>query len=81
MCLLTEGIDLNTNWGYQFAPSRLACSDSYSGQEPFESKETRVMGNYLQNGTADGERKLPIKAFIDVHSYGQLCTSCDGRQC
>lgn len=31
------------------------------------------MGNYLQNGTADGQRELPIKAFIDVHSYGQLC--------
>lgn len=31
------------------------------------------MGNYLQNGTIDGEREFPIKAFVDVHSYGQLC--------
>jgi len=58
-----------------FQPSRLACSDSYKGSRAFEAHETRAMSDYLVNGTAtEGEsRAKTVKAFIDLHSYGQLC--------
>lgn len=53
----------------------------------FEAYETRAMANYLANGTtwcADCDRgegegdegKRPgrrVRAFVDLHSYGQLC--------
>jgi extracellular matrix protein 14 len=73
--LLCKGIDLNGNWGYQFQPSRLACSDSYKGSYAFEALETRAVANYLANGTTpEGQpRAHRVKAFIDLHSYGQLC--------
>lgn len=70
----SPGIDLNGNWGHKFVPSRLACSESYSGQTAFEAHETRAMADYLVNGSSpETGRTLPIKAFIDLHSYGQLC--------
>jgi hypothetical protein len=70
----SPGIDLNGNWGHKFVPSRLACSESYSGQTAFEAHETRAMADYLVNGSnPETGRTLPIKAFIDLHSYGQLC--------
>jgi hypothetical protein len=31
------------------------------------------MANYIVNGTADAPRKKMPRAFIDLHSYGQLC--------
>jgi extracellular matrix protein 14 len=70
--LMCKGVDLNTNWGYEFRPSRLACSESYSGQRAFEAPETAAMANYIVNGTADAPRKKMPRAFIDLHSYGQL---------
>lgn len=71
---LIIGIDLNGNWGYEYRPSRLVCTDSYSGQYAFEAHETRAISDYLVNGTNEGEeRDREVKAFIDLHSYGQLC--------
>lgn len=72
---LTLGIDLNGNWGYQFRPSRLACSENYAGTEAFEARETAAMANYLINGTSDvtEERDKKVIAYVDLHSYGQLC--------
>ncbi|BEJ13788.1 hypothetical protein CspHIS471_0309620 [Cutaneotrichosporon sp. HIS471] len=56
----------------RFTPSGLVCSESYSGQRPFEAPETTAMANYIVNGTADAPRKRMPRAFIDLHSYGQL---------
>ncbi|GMK55171.1 hypothetical protein CspeluHIS016_0202270 [Cutaneotrichosporon spelunceum] len=70
--LICKGVDLNTNWGYEYKPSRLACSESYSGQHPFEAPETAAMANYIVNGAKDAPRNRMPRAFIDLHSYGQL---------
>lgn len=65
---------MNGNWGYEFRPSRLACTDTYSGQTAFEALETRAMARYLINGTSDAEpRHAKVRAFVDLHSYGQMC--------
>lgn len=74
-----SGIDLNTNWGYMFqSGTSSACSDAFPGTEAFEAYETRAVANYLINGTewhGEKERTIPrkVRAFVDLHSYGQLC--------
>lgn len=75
------GIDLNTNWGYQWqAPEGTsACSDAYQGAYAFEAYETRAVADYLANGTEwkhgkhEVEKVRKVRAFVDLHSYGQLC--------
>jgi len=72
------GIDLNSNWGYKWRhPKSSVCSDTYPGREAFDAPETRAMGWYLANGTmpeVEGEGGRKVRAFVDLHSYGQLCT-------
>jgi extracellular matrix protein 14 len=62
---------MNSNWGYQWSPSLFSnpCSESYPGAHAFEAVETQVVAEYLKNTPND------VRAFVDVHSYGQLCTS------
>jgi extracellular matrix protein 14 len=75
MTKLTSGIDLNSNWGYRWKPSRASpCSDAYSGKTAFESYETKAMGEWLTNATSPRPGKeRRVRAFVDLHSYGQLC--------
>ncbi|WVR08121.1 hypothetical protein IAU60_005167 [Kwoniella sp. DSM 27419] len=75
------GIDLNSNWGYKWRTPRhaSACSETYPGHEAFEANETRAVSDYLLAAESRGSR---IRAFIDLHSYGQLfmfpfAHSCD----
>ncbi|KAL1406576.1 hypothetical protein Q8F55_008282 [Vanrija albida] len=72
--LFCKGLDLNSNWGHKFKAGRTACSDSYAGREPFESLETKAMAYYLINGTITDTppRDHKVRAFVDLHSYGQL---------
>ncbi|KAI9633081.1 uncharacterized protein MKK02DRAFT_19739 [Dioszegia hungarica] len=86
-----SGIDLNSNWGYKWRkPLRPnPCSDAYPGADAFEAYETKAMARYLKKGVEwaeeKGEKKGPerkVRAFIDLHSYGQLfmfpfAHSCD----
>ncbi|WWC92737.1 uncharacterized protein L201_007696 [Kwoniella dendrophila CBS 6074] len=74
------GIDLNANWGYKWRSSRSTpCSEGYGGKEAFEAYETKAMSEYLSSAAERGNR---VRAFIDLHSYGQLfmfpfAHSCD----
>ncbi|WRT69631.1 uncharacterized protein IL334_006620 [Kwoniella shivajii] len=74
------GIDLNSNWGYKWRSSKsTACSEGYAGKEAFEAYETKAMSEYLSGA---GERSNRVRAFVDIHSYGQLfmfpfAHSCD----
>ncbi|WVW86995.1 hypothetical protein I302_109051 [Kwoniella bestiolae CBS 10118] len=74
------GIDLNANWGYKWQHSKsTACSEGYGGREAFEAYETKAMSEYLAGA---GERGNRVRAFVDLHSYGQLfmfpfAHSCD----
>lgn len=67
---------MNSNWGYQWSPAALfsnPCSESYPGAHAFEAVETQVVADYLKNSPNN------VRAFVDVHSYGQLCM-CLGRE-
>jgi len=77
------GLDLNSNWGYRWRASKAPnpCSDSFSGYSAFEAYETQSMAHYLANGTtwtpghiSENVREggLKVRAFVDLHSYGQL---------
>ncbi|KAJ9109556.1 hypothetical protein QFC20_003302 [Naganishia adeliensis] len=64
-----RGIDMNSNWGYQWSPAALfsnPCSESYPGAHAFEAVETQVVADYLKSSPNN------VRAFVDVHSYGQL---------
>ena len=44
------------------------CSTWYRGHRPFEAPEVNNIANYITT--------IPsLKAFIDLRSYGQMCTS------
>jgi hypothetical protein len=67
------------------------CSDNFPGTEAFQSVEARAMSDYLTNGTildddeddyfkgeptpAPNPGRRRVRAFVDLHSYGQLCES------
>ena len=49
-------------------PDTDPCSTWYPGHRAFEAPEVNNIANYVQT--------LPnLKAFIDLRSYGQMCTS------
>ncbi|WVF68441.1 hypothetical protein IAT40_003207 [Kwoniella sp. CBS 6097] len=75
------GIDLNSNWGYKWRPSKHSspCSETFPGREAFEAYETKAVSDYLLAAESRGNR---VRAFVDLHSYGQLfmfpfAHSCD----
>ena len=70
------GVDLNSNWGYKWRPSKSAnpCSENFPGEEAFQAPETSAMATYISNGSADGlSGGAKVRSFVDLHSYGQLC--------
>lgn len=64
-----KGIDLNRNWGYNFAsPQRPnPCLDTWPGYEAFDGVELRALRDYLSD---TGARR--VAGFIDLHSFGQM---------
>ncbi len=64
------GVDLNRNWGFQWAyddigSSGTPSSTTYRGTAPFSEPETAGISGFI---TAHPE----IRAHMDYHSYGQL---------
>lgn len=64
-----SGVDLNRNWGTDFAggesTSSDPCSDIFTGPEAFSELETQALKKLFEE--IEG-----IKAHIDVHSFSQL---------
>ncbi|ELU06078.1 hypothetical protein CAPTEDRAFT_157542 [Capitella teleta] len=67
---ICAGVDLNRNFPYQWekAPEygRYHCSIVFAGPYPASEAETQVVIGFIN------ERKDDIKAFVSLHSYGQL---------
>lgn len=66
------GIDLNSNWAYKWKKEKKEkpCQEGYRGKAAFEAYETKAVGEWLAKGAERGTR---VRAFVDLHSYGQLC--------
>ncbi len=65
----TFGVDLNRNWGYQWADgdgqSTDPGNDTYRGPSPFSEPETQAMRDFVL-------ARPNIAGFIDFHNYSEL---------
>eukprot|EP00112_Aurelia_sp_Birch-Aquarium-sp1_P006239 Seg1692.3 transcript_id=Seg1692.3/GoldUCD/mRNA.D3Y31 product="Carboxypeptidase A4" protein_id=Seg1692.3/GoldUCD/D3Y31 len=65
------GVDLNRNFNFRWGgdgASPDACDETFHGYRPFSESETRAIARYLF------KRRNDMKAFVDVHTFGQLLT-------
>ncbi len=68
-CSSSTGIDLNRNWGFQWAyddvgSSPDSCSNTYRGTAPFSEPETKAVSDFVL--------AHEFKTVFNYHSYGNL---------
>ena len=67
-----RGVDLDRAYGFEWnanASRNNPCSESFSGEGPFQGVEARRFANWVRNETEHNNAE--IVAFLDFHSYSQ----------
>lgn len=68
-----KGLDLDRAFDFQWDASASAngnpCSESFSGENPFEAIEARRFADWARNETAGNN--VQFVGFLDLHSYSQ----------
>ena len=67
-----QGVDLDRTFGYQWdggASINNPCSESFSGDSPFQGVESLSFANWVKNETTDNN--VEFIGFLDFHSYSQ----------
>ncbi|KAK0626661.1 hypothetical protein B0T14DRAFT_421777 [Immersiella caudata] len=66
-----QGLDLDHAFGYEWESTQHIsdpCSESYGGEEPFQSIEASDIADWAKNQTENGVKFI---GFLDLHSYSQ----------
>ena len=68
-----KGLDLDRAFGFQWDATAAAndnpCSESFSGENPFEAIEARRFADWARNETSTNN--VEFVGFLDLHSYSQ----------